>query len=507
MNATTAQSAEPTAFRKGPIVAAILIGAFVALLNQTLMNVALPQMMNDLNVGATTIQWLTTGFMLVNGVLIPLSAYLVARFTTRSLFLTATILFSIGTVVCGIGSDFTMVLVGRLIQAAGAGVLMPLMNVIFLTIFPIEKRGQAMGMMGVAMIFAPAIGPTLSGWVIENNSWHLLFWIILPLGLISVLLGAISMKNVLPLSKSKVDMLSVVLSTLGFGGILYGFSEAGSDGWGGTEVVIGIIVGVVALILFVWRQLVAEKPMLEFRVFKYGIFSLTTVINVVVTMALYAAMILLPIYLQEIRGFTPLKSGLLLLPGSILMGIMSPITGIIFDKIGARWLVVIGLAITAVTTWQFSDLSETTTYTHLILIYTARMFGMSMIMMPVQTAGLNQLPAKLNAHGAAMANTLRTISGALGTALLVTIMTNTAKSRATDLFISQKINPQDPANAQVVLKLTNDATVFGIDRAFIVATWITVAALVLAFFIRRVVVNKEGSVKEPKAVQVTSSPN
>ncbi|GGA40364.1 DHA2 family efflux MFS transporter permease subunit [Paenibacillus physcomitrellae] len=504
MNATQPSGASVPVLKKGPIVAAILIAAFVALLNQTLMNVALPQMMGDLGVGATTIQWLTTGFMLVNGVLVPLSAYLVQRFTTRQLFLTATILFSIGTLICALGSDFSMVMIGRVVQALGAGILLPLMNVIFLTIFPIEKRGQAMGMMGVAMIFAPAIGPTLSGWIIEHHSWHVLFWIILPLGVISIILGLLFMKNVLPNSKAKLEYLSVILSTLGFGGILYGFSEAGSNGWDSAEVIVSIVVGAVSLILFVWRQFVAEKPLLEVRVFKYNMYSLTTVINVIVTMAMYAGMILLPIYLQTIRGFSPLESGLLLLPGSILMGIMSPITGIIFDKIGARWLVVIGLIITAITTYEFSDLTANTTYGHLIFVYTARMFGMSMIMMPVQTAGLNQLPAKMNAHGAAMSNTLRTIAGALGTAFLVTIMNSRATDRGTELIKASGLNPQDAANADAINKLTQDATIYGIDQAFIVATWITVAALVLAFFIKRVNVNKESTPLETKTVAAPS---
>ncbi|GJM71281.1 hypothetical protein HMSSN036_34970 [Paenibacillus macerans] len=238
--------------------------------------------------------------------------------------------------------------------------------------------------------------------------------------------------------------------------------------------------------------------MLEFRVFKYDMFSLTTVINVVVTMAMYAAMILLPIYLQNIRGFSPLESGLLLMPGAILMGIMSPITGMIFDKIGARWLAVVGLAITAVTTWEFSNLTDSTTYAHLILMYTLRMFGMSMLMMPIQTAGLNQLPASLNAHGTAMANTLRTISGALGTALLVTIMSSRTKDRAAEMIMSAGINPQDPANAQQVALITKEATINGIDFAFVVATGITLVAFVLSFFIRKVQVGKDGqNKKEP----------
>lgn len=479
-------------FKRWPIVMALLIGAFVSILNQTLMNVALPQMMDDLGVGATTIQWLSTGFMLVNGVLIPISAFLMERFTTRMLFISAMILFSAGTFICGIGSSFELVLAGRLVQAAGAGVLMPLMTVVFLTIFPIEKRGQAMGMMGIAMIFAPAVGPTLSGWVIEHHPWNVLFWIILPFAILSIFLGFIFMKNVTQVGRPKLDVLSIVLSTIGFGGVLYGFSEAGSTSWGETEVVVSLIVGVVALGVFLWRQMRSDKPLLEFRVFKYDMFSLTTIINVVITMAMYAAMILLPIYLQKIRGFSPLESGLLLMPGAILMGIMSPITGMIFDRIGARWLAVVGLAITAVTTWEFSNLTDSTTYTHLILMYTARMFGMSMLMMPIQTAGLNQLPARLNAHGTAMSNTLRTIAGALGTALLVTIMSSRAKEKATEMIITAGINPKDPANAQQVALITRDATINGIDFAFVVATGITLVAFILAFFIRKVQVNKEG---------------
>lgn len=482
MSTITAGPATSKTVRRGPIIAALLIGAFVALLNQTLMNVALPKMMEDLNILANTAQWLTTGFMLVNGVLVPVSAYLVEKFTTRQLFTTAMMLFSIGTLVCAIGTGFEMIMVGRVIQAVGAGILMPLMNIVFLRIFPIEERGKAMGLMAVAMIFAPAVGPTLSGWVVQNYSWRVLFYIVLPLAVFSMLLGMKTMQNVGKLTSPRLDKPGVILSTLGFGGLLYGFSDAGTDGWGSTTVILCLILGVVSLALFVWRELTTDKPLLEFRIFRYNMFSLTTVINIIVTMAMYAGMILLPIYLQTIRGFTPMESGLMLLPGAVLMGIMSPITGIIFDKIGARWLAVIGLAITTVTTWEFSRISTDTTYTHLILTYTARMFGMSMLMMPIVTAGLNQLPQRLASHGTAMSNTLRTVGGALGMALFVSLMTNRTKSTITDALVSGAVSKTDKA---AMLKLTQDATINGITHAFAVATWVTVAALVLALFIRK----------------------
>ncbi|WP_276352533.1 DHA2 family efflux MFS transporter permease subunit [Cohnella caldifontis] len=492
--------------KRAPIVASLLIAAFVAILSQTLLNVALPTMMKDLNVGESTIQWLITGYMLLNGILVPISAFLIERFTTRQLFVSATSLFTVGTLMCALAPGFEVLLAGRLIQAAGAGILMPLMSIVFLTIFPIEQRGKAMGMMGLAMIFAPAVGPTLSGWIVEHHSWRVLFYIVLPLAVIGLVFGAFSMKNVTKNSLPKLDIWGVIFSTIGFGGLLYGFSDASTDGWDNARVIVSLAAGVVFLILFVWRELKVEKPILEFRVFKFDMFSLTTLINVIITMAMFSAMILLPIFLQNIRGFTPLKSGLLLLPGALLMGVMSPITGMIFDKVGARWLSVIGLLITAGTTYEFTQLTVDTSYNHMLLLYTLRMFGMSMLMMPIQTAGMNQLPQRLNAHGSAMSQTLRNIAGALGTALLVTFFTNAAESKGKDLVIAAKINPQDAANAAQMKEITDQATVYGINFAFEISMWMIVAALVLAFFIRKVKPHSETvAVPQKTAAESASS--
>jgi len=468
--------------KKGPIVVALMIGAFVAFLNQTLLNVALPSIMNDLKIDATTGQWLTTGYMLVNGVLIPVTAYLISRFTTRQLFISAMSLFTIGTLICGLSPNFGILMVGRVIQASGAGIIMPLMMVVFLNIFPIEKRGAAMGLMGMSMILAPAIGPTLSGWIVENYDWRVLFYIILPFSAISTLIGVFFLKNVTKVTKPKFDMLSIVLSTIGFGGLLYGFSDAGTDGWGSTMVLSCLVVGTLSLILFVWRQMTSKSPMLEFRIFKYKMFTLTTIINCLITISMYAGMILLPIFLQNIRQFTPMESGVMMLPGAILMGIMSPITGKIFDKVGARWLSVIGLLITVVTTFEFTRLTDATTYTHMILIYTIRMFGMSLMMMPIQTAGLNQLPQSMNAHGTAMSNTLRTIAGSIGTAILVTVMTTQTKSHATELAVAGGVAPTDK---EAMAHIVTESTIHGINQAFLIATSLAVVALVLAFFIKK----------------------
>ncbi|WP_420802075.1 DHA2 family efflux MFS transporter permease subunit [Tumebacillus flagellatus] len=495
----------------GRLLTVLLLGAFVAILNQTLINVALPHMMNDLNVSANVIQWLVTGYMLVNGVLIPITAFLIERFGARKLFIAAMSLFTLGAVICAISSNFSIMLVGRLVQASGAGIIMPLMMTVFLTVFPPEKRGKAMGLMGIAMIFAPAVGPTLSGWIVQNYSWRILFILVIPIGLLDLGLAFAWMKDITKTSRPKFDTAGFVFSTLGFGGVLYAFSEAGSQGWTSAEVLLTLIIGLIALVLFVWRELTAEQPMLDLRVFKFDVFTLTTIISSVVNMAMFAAMILLPIYLQNIRGFTPLQAGLLMLPAALLMGVMSPISGAIFDKIGARLLAIVGLLVTVWTTWEFTKLTSDTTYGHILMLYCLRMFGMSLLMMPIQTAGMNQLPRQYQAHGTATGNTARQVAGSLGTALLVTIMTNRTQFHIANY--ANEITSTNPilsthfsqigaglASAtglptqygssiatQMIYGLAmKEATINGINDAFMYATGFAVVALVLAFFIKRV---------------------
>lgn len=495
---------------RGKIVFAMMLGGFVAILNQTLLNVAIPHIMNDLNVTANTVQWLSTGYMLVNGILVPVTAFMISKWGTRKMLITAVSLFTAGSVLCAISTNFSILMLGRIVQASGAGIIMPLMMTVFLTIFPPEKRGSAMGMMGVAMIFAPAIGPTLSGWLVGHYDWHILFWIVIPFGVIDIFVTLAWMKDVMKTTNPKIDIPGIIFSTLGFGFLLYGFSEAGNDGWSSKQVVISLIIAVISLVLFVWRELTTEKPMLDLRVFKYDIFALTTIVSMVVNMAMFAGMILLPIYLQNIRGFTALDSGLLMLPGAIVMGVMSPISGWLFDKLGARPLAVFGLIITVWTTYEFTKLSMTTSYGHLLFLYVLRSFGMSFIMMTIMTEGMNQLPIHMTSHGTAAANIARTVAGSLGTAFLVTVMSTRADFHTANYvnafaninpYVSAKIAAigQGLAHASglpsqygqvlgssiVYQKSVVNATISGINDAFFVATGIAAFALILSFFIKR----------------------
>lgn len=336
---------------KFPIVAILITGAFLAILNQTLLATAIPHIMHDLNLTENTAQWLTTIFMLVNGIMIPITAFLIETFTTRRLFLTAMIAFAVGTLICAIAPTFMLLMIGRIIQAAGAGIMMPLMMTIFLLIFPIEKRGTAMGTVGLVIGFAPALGPVISGWLVEHYPWRALFYLVLPLSVINIVIAYFVMKNVTKRTFPKVDILSIILSTLGFGGLLYGFSSAGSYGWTSIAVVSSLVIGTITLTGFILRQFKLKQPILEFRIFKNKIFTLTTIIGMIAFIGLIASETILPIYMQNMAGFSALESGLMILPGALLMGFMSPINGRIFDKVGARYLLIIGLTLLTVTSF------------------------------------------------------------------------------------------------------------------------------------------------------------
>lgn len=447
------------------IVALLLAGAFIAILNQTLMITAIPPIMDEMGITANSAQWLTTVFMLVNGIMIPVSAFLLERFTTRQLFITAMSVFAFGTLVAGMAPNFEVLLLGRVIQSSGAGVMLPLMQTVFFMIFPVHRRGAAMGLVGLVISFAPAIGPALSGWVTEHYSWRVLFFIILPIALIDILIASLVLRNVTEVTKPKLDVLSVILSSFGFGGLLYGFTSAGNEGWLATSTILSLGVGVISLILFITRQLRLAHPMLEFRVFKHALFPQAVIIGMVAFLGLIGAETIIPLFMQNMREFTAFEAGLALLPGAVITAILSPVTGRVFDRIGARWLVITGLAIITLASFGLSHLSPSTSFTYIMIMYSVRMFGLSMVLMPVSTAALNRLPKRLIAHGAAMDNTMKMIAASVGTAVLVTVMTTTEST------VQKSIEIPNP-------------DIYGANMAFLVVTILSLAAFILSFSIK-----------------------
>ncbi|TDM17000.1 DHA2 family efflux MFS transporter permease subunit [Macrococcoides canis] len=408
--------------RDNLMITVMMFGSFIAVLNQTLLTTALPDIMGAFKLDSSEGQWLTTIFMLVNGIMIPLTAYFTERYTAKKLFLTAIGLFILGSLVCFLAPGFYVMLLGRVVQAAGAGILMPLMQVVLFSVYPPERRGAAMGVFGLVIGFAPAIGPTVSGWIVNSYSFRVLFAIIFVISVLIFICGIFTVHDVYEQERIALDKISVIQSTFGFGGLLLGFSRAGQVGFLSTEVIVTLIISVAALYALVNRQLKLKQPLLEFRVFQYKGFIMSMSIIVVMFMIFISNMTILPIFMQQSMGVSPLTSGLVILPGGLLMGLLSPVSGRLYDQFGAKRLAIVGMTLISISLLLFAFMNETPSLVSIIIKFAILMTGNAMIMTPMTSAAINALPRKYITHGTAMNNTIRQISAAIGTAIFITIM-------------------------------------------------------------------------------------
>ncbi len=331
-------SASGVTAEQNRVIWLLLVAAFVAILNETTMNVAIPHLIRDLGITAVAAQWLTTAFMLTMAVVIPVTGFLLQRYTTRQIFITAMTLFSLGTLVAFLSPGFELLVTARVIQASGTAMMMPLLMTTLMTIVPPQHRGRMMGRVSIVMALAPAIGPTMSGVVLDSLGWHWIFGIVLPIALVSLFVGARWIRNLGETREAPIDVLSVVLSALGFGGIVFGLSQIGGGHGGSTDagaagatatvtLVASFAVGIVALALFGWRQVRlqrADAALLDLRVFRSLNFTLSVIQLGVMSLAFFGAITLVPLYLQNVLGRTALETGLAVLPGSLAMGLAAP---------------------------------------------------------------------------------------------------------------------------------------------------------------------------------------
>jgi DHA2 family lincomycin resistance protein-like MFS transporter len=444
------------------IIVTLLVATFVVILNETIMNVALQRLMVDLKIDAPTVQWLSTGFMLTMAVVIPTTGFILQRLSTRAVFMLAMGLFSGGTLLAALAPGFEVLLLARIVQASGTAIMLPLLMTTILTLVPVERRGAVMGNVSIAISVAPAMGPTVSGLILEHFSWRFMFVFVLPIALAAFAIGARYLRNVGETEKTRLDALSVVLTVPAFGGLVYGLSQVGGGRGGpGSPAVIALAVGVVALLAFVLRQLRLQRsdaPLLDLRAFNFRMFTVSVLLLVVAMIALFGVVILLPLYLQEIRGLKSLETGLALLPGGLAMGLLGPFIGRLFDKVGPLPLTVTGSALMVVSLWQFSMLDAGTPVGWIIALHVALSLGLALLFTPAFTTGLNLLPPHLYSHGSAIMSTLQQVAGAAGTALLVSIYAVVA------------------AGAGIVA---------GMHAAFLTAAVIALAAVVLSAMMRK----------------------
>lgn len=449
----------------------LMAGAFIGLFSETALNMALTNIMEDYHITTATAQWLTTGYLLVLAIFVPLSATLVRWFTTKQLVITALLLSILGALLAALAINFPMLLIGRLIQAMGTGIIIPIMNLVVLMIFPISRRGIVMGLMGLVITTAPAIGPTISGFIVTTLDWSYIFWLVIVLYAL-LFLGINKIDNTFTITKPKVDIFSIVLSSLGFGGVIYSLSNLAENAITSVIVAVPGIIGILSLVIFCFRQLKMEQPMINIRVFKNPMFALGTLTVFCSLFIILASSILLPIYLKGALFVTAATAGLIMFPGNFINVLLAPVVGTLFDKSNgrAKSFVLFGSTFLVIGTVMFSIiLAENTPIWQIIVAFILMYIGISFIMMPSNVNAMNQLPREEYADGSAALNTLNQVAGAAGTAIAITLFTAGQK-----LFIEN-----NPAGTPSQI-LAN-----GTQFAFMFITFIAILIFICALFIKQ----------------------
>ncbi|MGO2060288.1 MAG: DHA2 family efflux MFS transporter permease subunit, partial [Microbacterium gubbeenense] len=447
----------------------LLVAAFVAILNETTMAIAIPELNKTLGIPEEQGQWFTSGFMLTMAVVIPTTGFLLQRFTTRQVFLAAMMSFALGTLICLVAPGFTMLLIGRIVQAAGTGIMMPLLMTTMMNVVPAHSRGRMMGRVGLVISLAPAIGPTLSGIILDHFGWRMIFAIILPIAIVALLIGAKWMTNLGVTTHAPIDVLSIILSALGFGGLVFALSQLGGGEGAEASTDLGVlpiallVTGIVALAVFVWRQIALQKKddaLLDMRVFRSKNFVVAVAIMTVVAFAMFGTLSMLPLVLQKVSGLEATQSGLVLLPGALLMGILGPLMGRIYDAYGPKVLLVPGTLLIAGALFTFATLTPETPIALVTAVQVAMSLGLAGSFTPLFSSSLGSLKRHLYSHGSAALNTLQQVAGAAGTALLIGIYSSGLHAGVAD--------GTDPASAGAV----------GAQSAFLVGACIAVVAVV-----------------------------
>ncbi|WP_416064058.1 DHA2 family efflux MFS transporter permease subunit [Rhizobium sp. ZK1] len=461
------------------VIGLLLVSAFVVILNETIMGVAIPHLMADLKIPASSAQWLTSAFMLTMAVVIPVTGFLLQRLNTRPVFILAMSLFSAGTLVCALAPGFPMLVVGRIVQASGTAIMMPLLMTTIMNLVPPHSRGRTMGNISIVISVAPAIGPTISGLILSSLDWRWLFLLVLPIALAALALGASKIENVTVPSKAPLDLISVVLSAIGFGSFVFGVSELGAPETGTTPLDprVMLAAGAAVIAIFVWRQIHLQKherALLDLRTLQTKTFTIAAGMMAILMMSMFGVFILLPIYLLSVLGQTTLTTGLLLLPGGLIMGLCAPFVGRLFDRYGPARLVIPGAILFSGVMWSLTFISTTTPVWMVLAIHIVLSIGLALMFTPLFTVSLGSLPPKLYSHGSAIIGTTQQVAGAAGTTLYVAIMTWRAG-----------ILTQGEADAAT-------ATVGGMQSAFFVGALISLAAVVASFYVRRPLAQPEG---------------
>lgn len=458
------------AARNNLVINVLLVSTFVVMLNETAMSVAIPRLMEALDVSAVAAQWLTTAFLLTMAVVIPVTGFLLQRLHTRPVFLMAMALFTLGTLTAAVAPGLELLVVGRVIQAAGTAIMMPLLMTTVMTLVPPDRRGRMMGRISIVMSVAPAVGPALAGVILNYLEWRWLFILMLPVSLGALALGWRMMVNVTTPRYAPLDIVSVILSAVAFGGIVYGLSGLGHEAAGTLPAWMPLTAGAVAMVIFVVRQLQLqqkESALLDLRTLKEKNFTISMAMISVLMLAMFGTIILLPIYLVHVLGFDTLGTGLLLMPGALLMGLLGPFVGRLYDKHGPTPLIVPAMILVSTVLWSMTLLGADTWWPYILAGHIVMSLGFAFLFGPLFTASLSSVPPQLYSHGSALLGSIQQVAGAAGVALFVAIMSAQAAAR-----LGSGIPNLEALSG-------------GIRSAFVVGAIVSLFAVAAAFFVRK----------------------
>lgn len=455
------------------VIWVLLAAAFVAILNETTMGLALPHLARELEVSELTAQWITSAFMLTMAVVIPTTGYILQRFTTRQVFFVAISLFTLGTLLAFLSFNFWFLLFARIVQASGTAIMMPLLMTTLMNLIPAHSRGRMMGRVSIVMALAPAAGPIMAGVILDLLSWQWIFGLVLPISIIAFLIGFFFLTNVTEPSESTIDTLSVILSAFGFGGLVFGLSQISSlvkpdvatSPW---PTIIAFIVGAVGIVVFLIRQLDLQKTdtaLLDLRVFKNRNFTLAIIQLGILSITFFGVIIVLPIFMQEARGISPTDTGIILLPGALAMGLFGPIIGRIYDAKGARILLIPGAIIASGSIWFLTLVDEFTEIWVLLAANTILDIGLALSFTPLFTASLSALPKPLYSYGSAVIGTIQQVAGAAGVAVMMAVFTIVMNAAGGNML--------------------PEAITAGSQTAFLMGAILATPTVLVAFFIRK----------------------
>ncbi|WP_240546387.1 MDR family MFS transporter [Paenibacillus artemisiicola] len=459
-----------------PIMTAIFVGSFLCVLASSTINIALPILQDHFQTSLSTIQWTLTGFMLAMGTFAPIVGYLGERFSYKRLFLLALVGFTLSSLLCAVAWDEYSLIAFRILQGAFSGLILPASMAVVYQVIPREKQAMAIALWSLASMMAPAIGPTFSGWLLQNFDWQWLFWMNIPIGLIAIVLVAAYIPYYRLSVPKKFDGIGFATVLIGSASLLLALGQGGTWGWGSAKVVSLIVVGVLLLLAFVWQELRSKSPLLNLRVLANGRYTLNLIITVILTISLYSGTLLTPLFLQRIQQVSTMDTGLILLPASLVMALVMPIIGKLYTSIGPRWLMGVGIPLLALGTlmlcWGSIDIS----HTYILWWMIVRNLGIAMVMMPASNAAMERIPRHLTGHASSISNWLRNVFGSFAIAVFTTLLASRSTQHAADLAKAGDTNEQH---------IGMMAFTMSVNDVYLIATIVAIIALPLAMFVGR----------------------